>query len=554
MSSHERIKISVELATGVVGKWNETYRWIPVFGAIAAFAMAFSAGANNPPASFSTPIGSGALTFLKASMAACVIYVPGAAFASNSSVNAHFSDELTKVIIFVQFIKENQPNEGFLMWSLVVVLITTTLWLALATYFELPVSSQQSTQGALLGTMLVTEGFKFVPLWNKIRNNENHNFNGGGIVWIFLEWTIAPVIACICSFCFFTILRTSLLRHENAEKRILIFLPVYYGLAAGLLCLFLMHQVIPRLVTVYTWITIVAVAVSTLIGALLSLVVVVPLARQRFDTVFSTTKLKNSVKQKCPEGQNNTSDAKVDDGNEEFEEALEEFMQMRVLDTVYEVDERSWGSPDPVGKLNLLNQLHSLLMDNQLHSSNFLRIYLQLLLQVMTYDRHTLILHALAEKFDEMEDYFGFPLLLASSIFATLSNAHGTTRNPCMSIWWFRALGGLSVSMGFFLFGWRLTRCLGSKLTYISNSRSMASQVSAVATIIVVTRMKLPVSSVHTFIGSLVGVGIADEPRNVNWKLLLKFLRGWLITILFCCSVAYGIYSISLHSPAYVVP
>lgn len=44
-------KIPVDLAAGVVGKWKETYRWIPIFGAIAAFAMSFSAGANNLPAS-----------------------------------------------------------------------------------------------------------------------------------------------------------------------------------------------------------------------------------------------------------------------------------------------------------------------------------------------------------------------------------------------------------------------------------------------------------------------------------------------------------------------
>lgn len=71
------------------------------------------------------------------------------------------------------------------------------------------------------------------------------------------------------------------------------------------------------------------------------------------------------------------------------------------------------------------------------------------------------------------------------------------------------------MSMGFLLCGWRLTRCLGTKLTYISNSRGMASQVSAVATIILVKRFKLPVSSVHAFVGSLVGVGIADEPRVI---------------------------------------
>lgn len=43
-------KIPVEFAVQVVGKWKETYQWVPVLGGFAAFAMAFSAGANNLPA------------------------------------------------------------------------------------------------------------------------------------------------------------------------------------------------------------------------------------------------------------------------------------------------------------------------------------------------------------------------------------------------------------------------------------------------------------------------------------------------------------------------
>lgn len=47
--------------------------------------------------------------------------------------------------------------------------LLTAIWLALATYLELPVSSQQSIQGALLGTIIVTEGFDYIPIWNKVR-------------------------------------------------------------------------------------------------------------------------------------------------------------------------------------------------------------------------------------------------------------------------------------------------------------------------------------------------------------------------------------------------
>ncbi|KAL7243457.1 hypothetical protein ACSBR1_015783 [Camellia fascicularis] len=575
--SINRTTVHVDLAAEVIRKWKETYQWIPIFGAIAATSMSFSVGANNLPAPFSTAVGSGAITLLQASIMACVIYVPGAAFASSSTVNDLFSD----------FIKEKQPNEGFLMWSMVVVLITATLWIALATRFELPVSSQESTQGALLGTMIVTEGFSFIPLWNK---NENHNFNGGGLLWIFLEWTVAPSIACALAFCLFAILKACLLRHENAKKRILIFLPIYYGIAAGLLCLFVVYEV-----------------------------VVVPWARKRFDTArtLKNKKKKNSVKQQCIESQDQACDTKMeaddDDDDDDVEDALKDFMQMRVLDTVYEEDERSCPSPEkitesknaqPVSESTteqstplrqLLTPASTPTPNHLVQSRNFQKIekttakgnafnFIRGLTKssifpVIEHDRRTLIRHDLAEKFDDMEDFFIFPQLLASCTFALIQSANeiAAITSPFGAIedvfrhrekysgngedvghlhvsWWFRAIGGLSASLGFFLCGWRLTQCLGGKLTYISNSRGMASQLSTVATMIMVNKMKIPVSSVHTFVGSLVGVGIADDSQNVNWKLLMKFLCGWVITILFCSSVAYGLYSFTMHSPAYVAP
>ncbi|KAI8000483.1 hypothetical protein LOK49_LG09G00957 [Camellia lanceoleosa] len=567
--SINRTTVQVDLAAEVIRKWKETYQWIPIFGAIAATSMSFSVGANNLPAPFSTAVGSGAITLLQASIMACVIYVPGAAFASSSTVNDLFSD----------FIKEKQPNEGFLMWSMVVVLITATLWIALATRLELPVSSQQSTQGALLGTMIVTEGFSFIPLWNK---NENHNFNGGGLLWIFLEWTVAPSIACALAFCLFAILKACLLRHENAKKRILIFLPIYYGIAAGLLCLFVVYEV-----------------------------VVVPWARKRFDTARTLkNKKKNSVKQQCIKSQDQACDSKMeDDDDDDFEDVLKDFMQMRVLDTVYEEeDERSCPSPEKITESvsestteqstplrQLLTPVSTPTPNHLVQSRNFQKIekttakenafnFIRGLTKssifpVIEHDRQTLIRHDLAEKFDDMEDFFIFPQLLASCTFALIQSANeiAAITSPFGAIedvfrhrekysgngedvghlhvsWWFRAIGGLSASLGFFLCGWRLTQCLGGKLTYISNSRGMASQLSTVATMIMVNKMKIPVSSVHTFVGSLVGVGIADDSQNVNWKLLMKFLCGWVITILFCSSVAYGLYSFTMHSPAYVVP
>lgn len=63
--------------------WNLVFTSFPFYEPLTGFFLQFQ---------FSTPIGSGSLTLLKAFVMACVIYVPGAAFASSTStVNALFS-------------------------------------------------------------------------------------------------------------------------------------------------------------------------------------------------------------------------------------------------------------------------------------------------------------------------------------------------------------------------------------------------------------------------------------------------------------------------------
>ncbi|KAL5732182.1 hypothetical protein ACHQM5_004830 [Ranunculus cassubicifolius] len=590
---------TVHVIPEVVGKWKDTYHWIPIFAAFIAFAMAFFTGANNIPVPFSTLVGSGTLTLIQAALAAFVIYVPGAAFASNSTLDTLLSD----------FLKEKQPNEGFLMWSLVVVLITATIWLAFATYLELPVSSQQATQGALLGTILVTEGISSLPAWNKIRN---HSFNGGGLLWIFLEWTMAPVIACLGSFCFFKLLKAVVLRRENAEKRALCFVPICYGASAGLLCLFFMYQVVSHVRTIQNWETGVAVVLAIFIGVLLSLLVLGLMARNK-----ATTHVKSEG---CGETKSSElglitideeSSMKSIGEDEKFEQAMKEFMELRVLETVYEEDERSWSSPvpdqiaEPVQstshavstQFTPFKQLLESTPNRLVQRTPFIKIvkktnigeeklsefYKELKGRsfdpIIEYDRHTLVRHALAEKFDEVENFFSVPQLLASCTLALIQSStetaavvsplgaildicyhrkkysgNGEDAGPVHVHWWVRGIGGLAASLGYLLWGRKLTKCLGGKLTYMSNSRGLASQLCTVATVILMAKLPFPVSISHAMVGSLLGTGVADDPSNVNWKLFGKFLLGWVLTIVFCAALACGIYSFTIFSPGYVVP
>ncbi|KAJ7000098.1 hypothetical protein NC653_010766 [Populus alba x Populus x berolinensis] len=183
--------------------------------------------------------------------------------------------------------------------------------------------------------------------------------------------------------------------------------------------------------------------------------------------------------------QDKTSSIKDDEKNhEDIEEMLRDFMQTRVLETVYEEEERSWDSPLPdkihgsqqqiqdfqqtqsvsqnssTDQLTQFKQLlestpNRLVQTRKLpedrekninvgclyiyqkicdfdytpcrsslfisyHSSiSFFRMIaylnnLVLMLKVIEYDRRTLVRHALAEKYDEMEDFFSFAHLHAS--------------------------------------------------------------------------------------------------------------------------------------------
>ncbi|KAJ8762056.1 hypothetical protein K2173_006658 [Erythroxylum novogranatense] len=599
MSSSNAGKVHVDLSSALVEQWDDAYQWIPVFGAFAAFAVSFTAGANNLAAPFSTLIGSGVLSIFKASIIACFIYFPGAGFASRSTTVAD---------LFSHFLKENQPNEGFLMWSMVVALLTAAIWLSIATYMELPVSPEQSIQGALLGIILFTEGFGYVHMWSK---KEKHHFNGG-LFWIFLEWTIAPFVACVCACLLFLLFKVLLLRHENARKRILAFLAIDFGISAGLLCLFVIFQIVRGLVPVNRWITMIAVAAATLIGAILSLAVAIPIVIKKFKWPDHNKSNKNDKcgNLECETSQEQTEDEGKNDGD--VEDILRDFMQSRVLETVYEEEERSWTSPDrpqhgeqmqPVSSTTIstdqsaifgqwvepttaqLFQIRSFQrIDKTKSPANATYTYIRNLAKsainpAIEYDKSTLFRHSLAEKYSDMEKFFKFPHLVASFIFALIQSASeiAALTSPFAAAvdvyrnrprysgnweqlksvhvtWWCRSIGGLAAAIGFLLCGWRMTRSLGGKLTYISNSRGLASQLSSVIAVIIVGRLHVPVSPVYAFVGSLIGVGIADNLWNVNWKLFLKFLCGWVLTIAFCCGIGYVIFCASTRSPSYIVP
>jgi len=96
---------------------------------------------------------------------------------------------------------------------------------------------------------------------------------------------------------------------------------------------------------------------------------------------------------------------------------------------------------------------------------------------------------------------------------------------------WVLALGGAGIVIGLATFGYRVMRTVGTKITEISPSRGVAADVAATLTVLTCSRLGLPVSTTHTLVGAIIGVGLARGVSAVNRKTVKLVFTSWLINL-----------------------
>ncbi len=76
---------------------------------------------------------------------------------------------------------------------------------------------------------------------------------------------------------------------------------------------------------------------------------------------------------------------------------------------------------------------------------------------------------------------------------------------------WVLVVGGLGISIGLALFGPRLVRTVGEKITKLNPIRAFCVALSAAITVLIASALGLPVSSTHIAVGGVFGVGFLRE-------------------------------------------
>ncbi|MFO8083462.1 MAG: anion permease [Desulfobacterales bacterium] len=91
--------------------------------------------------------------------------------------------------------------------------------------------------------------------------------------------------------------------------------------------------------------------------------------------------------------------------------------------------------------------------------------------------------------------------------------------------------GGIGIACGISMAGYRVMETLGTKITTLTNTRGFSVDFAAATTVLIASKLGLPVSTTHAAVGGVLGVGLARGLEAVNFTIVLKIMLYWVLTV-----------------------
>jgi len=91
--------------------------------------------------------------------------------------------------------------------------------------------------------------------------------------------------------------------------------------------------------------------------------------------------------------------------------------------------------------------------------------------------------------------------------------------------------GGVGIACGIGMAGHRVMDTIGNKITTLTNTRGFSVDFAAATTVLLASKMGLPVSTTHAAVGGVMGVGLARGIEAVNFGVMYKIVLYWILTV-----------------------
>ena len=96
---------------------------------------------------------------------------------------------------------------------------------------------------------------------------------------------------------------------------------------------------------------------------------------------------------------------------------------------------------------------------------------------------------------------------------------------------WVLMLGGGGIVIGLATFGRHVIATVGRKITQLTPSRGFAAELAAATTIVIASGTGIPISTTHTLVGAVLGVGVARGIEAIDLRVVGRILVSWVVTI-----------------------
>ncbi|CAM9428248.1 unnamed protein product [Ectocarpus fasciculatus] len=471
------------------------FLWILIVGAFGAFFAAFGIGANDVANAFATSVGAKALTLCQAVVLAGIFEFLGAVF-----LGSHVIKTIRSGIADINCFTD---NPGILMYGNMCVVYTTGIWLLVASFFELPVSTTQSTIGGIIGMAMTYRGADCVVWYEEA---DMFPFLKG-ISAIVVSWVLSPVLSGVVATLLFFAVRALVLRSEHSLDRAMVVFPVLVTVTIAVNVFFIVYKGAKGLDlddtsvgTAFAW----AFGLGVGIG-LLMIPTVLPFMRTKIEEKFN---------------EDGTLKPVPIDVREEATGGVAKFVQ-RQLD----------------------QDIHAIIKEND----------------------YVTAIHANAERFDpRTEEAFKYVQVFTAicDSFSHGANDVANAMGPFAGIYfvyttgvveeeenlgddmfWILALGGAGIVAGLTIYGYKIISAIGVKIAKITPSRGFAIEIGSAIIIIIGTRLEIPLSTTHCQVGATTGVALLEGVGGINLNVVGKTVLGWMTTIVVCgltCSVLFA--------------
>ena len=96
---------------------------------------------------------------------------------------------------------------------------------------------------------------------------------------------------------------------------------------------------------------------------------------------------------------------------------------------------------------------------------------------------------------------------------------------------WVLLVGGIGIVVGLATYGYKVIATVGKKITELTPSRGFAAEIAAASTVVLASFTGIPISTTHTLVGAILGVGFARGIAAIDLRVVSNIFMSWVITL-----------------------